>query len=199
MSVKMEDNMEKILVEVSARHIHLSRADMDTLFGEGSELHPIKDLSQPGQYASEERVTLKGPKSTAVVRVLGPLRKETQIELSLTDARTLGVKAQVRESGDLEGTTGGLTIIGPKGEVTVDRGVIAAKRHIHMTPADAEAFGVANGDVVAVKIVTDGRSVVFADTVVRVSEKFRLAMHIDTDEANAAAIAGEAQGELVAF
>lgn len=191
--------MEKILVEVSARHIHLSRADMDTLFGEGSELHPIKDLSQPGQFASEERVTLKGPKGTAGVRVLGPLRKETQIELSLTDARTLGVKAMVRESGDLEGTTGGLTIIGPKGEVTVERGVIAAKRHIHMTPADAEAFGVANGDVVAVKIVTDGRSVVFADTVVRVSENFKLAMHIDTDEANAAAIAGEAQGELVAF
>lgn len=191
--------MEKILVEVSARHIHLSRADMDTLFGEGSELHPIKDLSQPGQFASEERVTLKGPKGTAGVRVLGPLRKETQIELSLTDARTLGVKAMVRESGDLEGTNGGLTIIGPKGEVTVERGVIAAKRHIHMTPADAEAFGVANGDVVAVKIVTDGRSVVFADTVVRVSENFKLAMHIDTDEANAAAIAGEAQGELVAF
>ena len=189
--------MRTILVEVSARHIHLSRADMDVLFGEGSELHPIKDLSQPGQYASEEKVTLKGPKGTAGVRVLGPLRKETQVELSLTDARSLGVKAQVRESGDLEGTTGGLTIVGPKGEI--DRGVIAAKRHIHMTPADAEEFGVANGDVVAVKIQTNGRSVVFGDTVVRVSEKFSLAMHIDTDEANAAAIAGEAQGELVAF
>ena len=191
--------MRTILVEVSARHIHLSRADMDVLFGEGSELHPIKDLSQPGQYASEEKVTLKGPKGTAGVRVLGPLRKETQVELSLTDARSLGVKAQVRESGDLEGTTGGLTIVGPKGEITIDRGVIAAKRHIHMTPADAEEFGVANGDVVAVKIQTNGRSVVFGDTVVRVSEKFSLAMHIDTDEANAAAIACEAQGELVAF
>ena len=191
--------MRTILVEVSARHIHLCRADMDVLFGEGSELHPIKYLSQPGQYASEEKVTLKGPKGTAGVRVLGPLRKETQVELSLTDARTLGVKAMVRESGDLEGTTGGLTIVGPKGEIAIDRGVIAAKRHIHMTPADAAEFGVANGDVVAVKIQTNGRSVVFGDTVVRVSDNYSLAMHIDTDEANAAAIAGEAQGELVAF
>lgn len=191
--------MEKILVEVSARHIHLSRADMDVLFGEGSELHPIKYLSQPGQYASEEKVTLKGPKGTAGVRVLGPLRKETQVELSLTDARSLGVKAMIRESGVLDGTTGGLTIVGPKGEIALDRGVIAAKRHIHMTPADAEKFGVNNGDVVAVKVVTDGRSVVFADTVVRVSDSYSLAMHIDTDEANAAAISGTAEGEIVAF
>ncbi len=191
--------MRTILVEVSARHIHLSRADMDVLFGEGSELHPIKDLSQPGQFASEEKVTLKGPKGTAGVRVLGPLRKETQVELSLTDARSLGVKAQIRESGDLEGTTGGLTIVGPKGEIAIDRGVIAAKRHIHMTPEDAAEFGVNNGDIVAVKIETNGRSVVFADTVIRVSPNYRLAMHIDTDEANAAAIAGEAQGTLVAF
>jgi putative phosphotransacetylase len=172
---------------------------MDVLFGEGSELHPIKYLSQPGQYASEEKVTLKGPKGIAGVRVLGPLRKETQVELSLTDARSLGVKAMIRESGVLDGTTGGLTIVGPKGEVALDRGVIAAKRHIHMTPADAEKFGVNNGDVVAVKVVTDGRSVVFADTVVRVSDSYSLAMHIDTDEANAAAISGTAEGELVAF
>jgi putative phosphotransacetylase len=191
--------MRTILVEVSARHIHLSRADMDILFGEGSELHPIKDLSQPGQYASEEKVTLKGPKGTAGVRVLGPLRKETQVELSLTDARSLGVKAQIRESGDLEGTTGGLTIVGPKGEIAIERGVIAAKRHVHMTPEDAAEFGVNNGDIVAVRIETAGRSVVFADTVVRVSPNYSLAMHIDTDEANAAAIAGEAQGTLVAF
>jgi putative phosphotransacetylase len=191
--------MKTILVEVSARHIHLCRKDMDILFGEGSELHPIKYLSQPGQYASEEKVTLKGPKGTAGVRVLGPLRKETQIELSLTDARSLGVKAMVRESGELEGTTGGLTIVGPKGEVEATYGVIAAKRHIHMTPEDAEEFGVKNGDIVAVKIPTDGRSVIFGDTVVRVSPNYSLAMHIDTDEANAACIAGEAQGELVKF
>ena len=191
--------MEKILVEVSARHIHLSREDMDVLFGAGSELHPIKDLSQPGQYASDEKVMLKGPKGQASVRVLGPLRAETQVVLSLTDARTLGVKAMVRESGDLEGTTGGLTLVGPAGELEITRGVIAAKRHIHMTPADAEAYGVNNGDIVGVKIETDGRSVVFGDTVIRVSEKYALAMHIDTDEANAAAISGTAQGEIVKF
>jgi len=189
--------MRTILVEVSARHIHLSRADMDVLFGEGSELHPIKDLSQPGQYASEEKVTLKGPKGTAGVRVLGPLRKETQVELSLTDARSLGVKAQIRESGDLEGTTGGLTIVGPKGEIAIDRGVIAAKRHIHMTPEDAAEFGVNNGDIVAVKIETNGRSVVFADTVIRVSPNYSLAMHIDTDESNAACAFGEVYGEII--
>jgi putative phosphotransacetylase len=170
---------------------------MDVLFGEGSELHPIKYLSQPGQYASEEKVTLKGPKGTAGVRVLGPLRKETQVELSLTDARSLGVKAMIRESGVLDGTTGGLTIVGPKGEVALDRGVIAAKRHIHMTPADAEKFGVNNGDVVAVKVVTDGRSVVFADTVVRVSDSYRRAMHIDTDESNAISAANGLEGEII--
>ena len=191
--------MEKFLVEVSARHIHLNREDMDILFGEGSELHSIKDLSQPGQFASDEKVLLKGPKGSATVRVLGPLRPETQVELSLTDERSLGVKAMVRESGDLEGTTGGLTLVGPKGEKEITSGVIAAKRHIHMTPADAEAYGVNNGDIVGVKIETDGRSVVFGDTVIRVSEKYALAMHIDTDEANAAAISGTAQGEIVKF
>ena len=189
--------MEKILVEVSARHIHLSRADMDVLFGEGSELHPIKYLSQPGQYASEEKVTLKGPKGTAGVRVLGPLRKETQVELSLTDARSLGVKAMIRESGVLDGTTGGLTIVGPKGEIALDRGVIAAKRHIHMTPADAAEYGVQDKDVVSVKVETNGRALTFGDVVVRVSEKFSLAMHIDTDESNAACAVNGTMGELI--
>ncbi len=191
--------MEKFLVEVSARHIHLNREDMDILFGEGSELHNIKNLSQPGQFACEEKVLMKGPKGEATVRILGPLRPETQVELSLTDARSLGVKAMIRESGDLEGTAGGLTLVGPCGEKTLTSGIIAAKRHIHMTPADAEAYGVNNGDIVGVKIETDGRSVVFGDTVIRVSEKYALAMHIDTDEANAAAISGTAQGEIVKF
>ena len=191
--------MDKFLVEVSARHIHLNREDMDILFGAGSELHVKKMLSQPGQFASEEQVILKGPKGEMKLRVLGPLRKETQIEVSLTEARQLGVKALIRESGVLDGTEGGVTMVGPAGEKAIDRGIIAAKRHIHMTPADAAEFGVANGDVVAVKIQTNGRSVVFGDTVVRVSDNYSLAMHIDTDEANAAAIAGEAQGELVAF
>ena len=189
--------MDKFLVEVSARHIHLNREDMDILFGAGSELHPMKELSQPGQYASEEKVTLVGPKGKSSVRVLGPLRPETQVELSLTDARSLGVKAMIRESGDLEGTTGDLTLVGPAGEKAITCGVIAAKRHVHMTPADAERFGVENGEIVNIKIDTDGRSVVFGDTVIRVSEKYALAMHIDTDEANAAAISGTAEGTII--
>ena len=166
--------MDKFLVEVSARHIHLNREDMDILFGAGSELHPMKELSQPGQYASEEKVTLVGPKGKSSVRVLG-----------------------IRESGDLEGTTGDLTLVGPAGEKAITCGVIAAKRHVHMTPADAERFGVENGEIVNVKIDTDGRSVVFGDTVIRVSEKYALAMHIDTDEANAAAISGTAEGTII--
>ena len=193
----MEEMMDKFLVEVSARHIHLSREDMDILFGPGSELHPVKELSQPGQFAAEEKVTLVGPKGKSSVRVLGPLRDETQVELSLTDARSLGVKAMVRESGDLEGTTGDLTLIGTAGEKAITSGVIAAKRHVHMTPADAERFGVENGEIVNVKIDTDGRSLVFGDTVIRVSEKYALAMHIDTDEANAAAISGTAEGTII--
>ena len=191
--------MDKFLVEVSARHIHVTQADMDILFGKGSELHPVKELSQPGQFASEEKLTLKGPKGSLTARILGPLRSETQVEVSLTEARQLGVKAQIRESGDLEGTTGDLTLVGPAGEIALTKGVIAAKRHVHMTPADAEKYGVTNGEVVAVKIETAGRSVVFGDTVIRVSEKYSLAMHIDTDEANAAAISGTAQGEIVKF
>ena len=191
--------MEKFLVEVSARHIHVTQADMDILFGKGSELHPVKELSQPGQFASEEKLTLKGPKGSLTARILGPLRSETQVEVSLTEARQLGVKAQIRESGDLEGTTGDLTLVGPAGEIALTKGVIAAKRHVHMTPADAEKYGVTNGEVVAVKIETADRSVVFGDTVIRVSDKYSLAMHIDTDEANAAAISGTAQGEIVKF
>ena len=191
--------MDKFLVEVSARHIHVTQADMDILFGKGSELHPVKELSQPGQFASEEKLTLKGPKGSLTARILGPLRSETQVEVSLTEARQLGVKAQIRESGDLEGTTGDLTLVGPAGEIALTKGVIAAKRHVHMTPADAEKYGVTNGEVVAVKIETVGRSVVFGDTVIRVSDKYSLAMHIDTDEANAAAISGTAQGEIVKF
>ena len=191
--------MDKFLVEVSARHIHVTQADMDILFGKGSELHPVKELSQPGQFASEEKLTLKGPKGSLTARILGPLRSETQVEVSLTEARQLGVKAKIRESGDLEGTTGDLTLVGPAGEIALTKGVIAAKRHVHMTPADAEKYGVTNGEVVAVKIETAGRSVVFGDTVIRVSDKYSLAMHIDTDEANAAAISGTAQGEIVKF
>ena len=179
---------EKVLVEVSARHIHLTDADVEALFGPGYKLTVKKELSQPGQFASNEKVTIKGERGEMKLSVLGPTRPETQVELSLTEARTVGVKAMIRESGDIEGTQG-ITIIGPAGSIEITKGVIAAKRHIHMTPADAEKYGVTNGQIVSVKIDTDGRSLTFGDTVVRVSEKYALAMHIDTDEANALSVA----------
>ncbi|MFI3283973.1 MAG: phosphate propanoyltransferase [Erysipelotrichaceae bacterium] len=188
--------MEKFLVEVSARHIHVSQEVLEALFGEGAALTIRKELSQPGQFASGEKVKLVGPKSEMMVSILGPVRKDTQIELSLTDARNLGVKAPIRESGDVKGSTG-VKLVGPCGEVELEEGIIVAKRHIHMTEADAEKYGVSNGQVVGVEIETEGRSIVFKDTVVRVRNDFALAMHIDTDEANAAGIAGSAQGSIV--
>lgn len=187
----------KVLVETSARHVHLSEKDIETLFGKGATLTEKKPLSQPGQFACEERVTLVGPKkSIPNVIILGPARTATQVEVSLTDARTLGVTAPVRESGDVAGG-GTCKIVGPAGEVELECGVIAAKRHIHFTPADAEATGVADKEIVSVKIDSDGRSTVFGDVVVRVSPKFAAAMHIDTDEANAACAFGECYGEII--
>lgn len=169
------------------RHVHLSQQDLETLFGEGYQLTNKKDLSQPGQFACTERVDVVGSKKTlAGVTILGPVRGKSQVELSLTDARSIGVDAPIRESGDVAGS-GSCRLVGPKGEVELKEGVIAAKRHIHMTPADAEAFGVKDKDVVSVRIASAGRSLVFGDTVVRVSPKFALAMHIDTDESNAGA------------
>ncbi len=190
--------MANFIVETSARHIHLTTADIETLFGKGAELHNKKDLSQPGQFACEEKVELVGPKGSIKVSVLGPARKATQVELSFTDARTLGLKdVPVRESGDVAGTPG-LHLVGPAGEVELAEGVIIAKRHIHMTPADAEAFGVTNGQIVSVKVdCGNGRATVFGDTVVRVSTSYALAMHIDTDECNAAAAFGTVYGEIV--
>ena len=188
---------EKFLVETSARHVHLSQADIETLFGKGYTLTHKKDLSQPGQYACEERVTLVGPKKPiANVIILGPARPATQVELSFTDARTLGVSAPVRESGDVAGSAG-CKLVGPAGEVEIAEGVIAAKRHIHITPADAEEMGVEDKEIVSVKFDGEGRSIVFGDVVVRVSPKFAAAMHIDTDEANAAAAFGTVYGEIV--
>ena len=188
---------EKILVETSARHVHLSAADIDTLFGKGYTLTHKKDLSQPGQYACEERVTLVGPKKPiANVIILGPARPATQVELSYTDARTLGVSAPVRESGDVAGSAP-CKLVGPAGEVEIAEGVIVAKRHIHMTPADAEKYNVCDKEIVSVKLESDGRSTVFGDVVVRVNPNFALAMHIDTDEANAAAAFGEFYGEII--
>jgi putative phosphotransacetylase len=188
--------MKKILVETSARHVHLSAADLETLFGAGAALTFKKDLSQPGQFACEERVKLVGPKKEiANVIILGPVRPATQVELSYTDARTLGVDAPLRESGDLDGTPG-IKLVGPCGEVDITSGVIIAKRHIHMTPEDAAEFGVENGQVVSVK-VESGRSALLGDVVVRVSPKFALAMHIDTDESNAVCGFGKCYGDLV--
>lgn len=185
------------IVETSARHVHLTQADLETLFGAGYELTKKKDLSQPGQFACEERVTIVGgKKEMAGVSILGPVRRHTQVELSLTDARAIGVNAPIRESGDVAGS-GACKIIGPKGEIEVGEGVIVAQRHIHATPADAKALGVSNGDIVSVKIDTDGRSLIFGDVVVRVSDSSALAMHIDTDESNAAGCGREVFGEII--
>ncbi len=190
--------MEKtVLVEISARHVHVSEADLETLFGKGYKLTPKKDLSQPGQFACEERVTVVGPKKElAGVSILGPCRPATQVELSLTDARSIGVKAPIRESGDVKGS-GACKLVGPCGEVELTEGVIAAKRHIHMTPEDAEKYGIVDKQIVSVKIPTDERSLVFADVVARVSPSYSLAMHLDTDEANAAAIPGGCTGLIL--
>ena len=173
------------IVETSARHVHVSQEDLETLFGKGYELTKKKDLSQPGQYACNEKVTIVGSKKEMAASILGPVRPASQVEISLTDARSIGVDAPIRESGDVAGS-GSCKLVGPCGEVELKEGVIAAKRHIHATPEDAEKLGVKDKDVVSVKIDTDGRSLVFGDVVVRVSPKFALAMHIDTDESNAA-------------
>ena len=185
---------EKILVETSARHIHLTQETVEKLFGEGYQLTVKKMLSQPGQFATNEKLTIVGPKGELKASVLGPVRKANQVELSLTDARTIGVKALVRESGDIEGTEG-CKLVGPCGEVTIENGVIAAKRHIHFHSSDAEKFGVTNGQIVSVKVESQDRSLVFGDVVCRVSDKFSLAMHIDTDESNAAG--GPKEGTII--
>ena len=171
-------------IGVSNRHVHLDRADMDALFGPGSELTVKKMLGQPGQYASEETVTIRGPKGElSRVRVLGPLRAQTQVEISIADGFTLGVKPPVRESGQLKDTPG-IEIIGPCGSVKKDSGVIAALRHVHMTPKDAARFGVEDGQYIQTEI--DGlRGAILCNVLVRVSDKYALEMHIDVEEANA--------------
>ncbi len=189
---------KEVLVETSARHIHVSQADLETLFGKGYELTHKKDLSQPGQFACEERVQVIGAKGTfPKVSILGPVRPATQVELSASDARSIGVDAPCRESGDTAGS-GACKLVGPAGEVELSEGVIVAKRHIHATPADAEKYGVEDKQIVSVKIESDGRSLVFGDVVVRVSPSYALAMHIDTDEANAAFAKPGMMGEIIA-
>lgn len=185
-----------ILVEMSARHVHLTAEAVEILFGKGATLTEKRELSQPGQYLCEERVELVGPKkSIGNVSVLGPTRPENQVEISLTDARTLGVAAPIRMSGDVKGS-GAVTIKGPCGEIVLEEGVIAAMRHIHMVPETAEKLGVKDGQVVSVKVKGE-REVTFGETVIRISPKFADAMHIDTDEANAVALPRDAQGEII--
>ena len=186
----------KVLVETSARHVHLSQSTIDVLFGAGHSLTKKKDLSQPGQFACEEKVEVIGTKGSLKMSVLGPARKADQVEISLTDARSIGVSAPVRESGDIAGS-GACILRGPCGEVSISEGVIAAKRHIHLTPADAEAFGVEDKQIVKVRLDT-ARALIFDDVVVRVSPSFAAAMHIDTDESNAAGCAGTVYGEILA-
>lgn len=187
-----------IPVAVSARHIHLTDEAVEILFGEGHQLTPYKPLSQPGQYASEEKLTIVGPKrSIEGVRVLGPPRPACQVEISRTDEFFLGIDAPVRDSGDVKGSAG-CTLVGPAGSLTLTEGVICARRHIHMTPEDAEAFGVADRDVVEVAIASEGRDLIFGDVLIRVKSSYALEMHLDTDEANAAEVVPGQQGTLAA-
>ena len=188
----------QFIVETSARHVHVTQETLELLFGEGYQLTVKKELSQPGQFASNERITVVGPKKElASVSILGPCRKLNQVELSATDARSIGIDAPIRESGDVAGS-GACKLIGPKGEVELKEGVIVAKRHIHMTEKDAADFGVTNGEIVNVLIENgNGRKTIFGDTVIRVSNSYALAMHVDTDESNAAACARNQMGTIV--
>ncbi len=186
-----------VLIETSARHVHVSRKDLDILFGEGYQLTHKKDLSQPGQFACEERVAVIGPKgSFPAVSILGPERPATQVEISASDARSIGVVAPVRESGVIEGS-GACKLVGPKGEVELSEGVIVAKRHIHATPEDGEKYGVQDKQIVSVKVESDGRSLIFGDVVVRVNPAYALAMHIDTDESNAGFCTPGMMGDII--
>ncbi len=176
---------KEFIVETSARHVHLSQEHLEILFGKDATLTNKKDLSQPGQFACEERVEIVGPKkSIAGVSILGPVRPETQVELSATDARSIGINAPIRESGDVK-NSGGCKVVGPCGEVEIAEGVIVAKRHIHLTPADAAELEVSDKQIVSVKIETEDRTTIFGDVVCRVSPSYARAMHIDTDESNA--------------
>jgi putative phosphotransacetylase len=189
--------MEKLVpVSLSNRHIHVSKEHLEVLFGEGHELTKMKDLSQPGQYACEEKVDVVGPKGTLKgVRILGPVRPETQLEVSFYDARTMGVEAVVRASGNIKGTPG-CTIVGPKGQVELKEGVIVAARHIHMHTSDGEKFGLKDKDIVKVRVGNE-RAVVFENVMVRVHPDFALDMHIDIEEGNAAGVGNGTMGEII--
>lgn len=186
----------KVQVGISNKHLHLSEKDLAALFGEGYELTPTKDLVQPGQFASEEKVDIVGPKATLKgIRVLGPVRPETQVELAKTDARTIGIDAPVRESGKLDGTPG-CKLVGPKGEVQLDHGVIVALRHVHLNPEQAKEAGVKDKDVISIKIGGE-RGLVFDEVLVRSGDKHEKEIHLDTDEANAAGCEPSTEAELI--
>lgn len=192
----MEEPPEIVPISVSARHVHLTRTDMDILFGKGSNLTIQKKLSQPGQFAANEKVTVKGPKGIIEnVRVLGPLRSSTQIELSASDARRIGVQAVVRQSGDLEGTPG-VMILGSAGSIETEKGCIIAERHIHMTPDLAEMLNLKNGQQVSVEI-GGKRGGIFRHVSIRVRPDYAYDMHIDTDEANAYQIGAGTKGKII--
>ena len=176
--------------------MHLTQEAVDTLFGKGYQLTKKKDLSQPGQYACAEKVEVVGPKGSLMMSILGPTRPESQVEVSFTDARALGITPPVRESGDIAGTPGCTLRVG-ENTVELAEGVIVAKRHIHLTPEVAAEFGVADKQIVSVKVETEGRSLTFGDVICRVSPSYAPAMHIDTDEANAAAMKGVVEGEII--
>ena len=186
------------IVEISARHIHLTDRDMEQLFGKDEKLNPIKELSQPGQFASDKKLDVIGPKGKiSGVRILGPTRNDTQVELSATDARVIGVDPPVRESGDVN-LSASCVLVGPNGQVEIKQGVIIAKRHVHLTPSKANELNVKDKDIVWVKVKSQNeREIIFGDVVVRVSDKFFPAMHLDTDEANAVGLKGESVGEIV--
>lgn len=186
----------KVVVETSARHLHVSQEHLEILFGKGYQLTNKKDLSQPGQFACAEKVEVVGPKGSLKMSILGPVRPATQIEIAKSEARTLGVAAPIRESGKTEGTPG-CKLVGPCGEVDLTEGVMAAKRHIHMTPEDAEKAGIVDKQIVKLSVKSEGRSLIFDDVVARVSPKYATAAHLDTDEANAAGISGTVEGEII--
>ena len=196
--------MKEFIVETSARHVHVTQETLEVLCGAGFKLEVKKELLQPGEFLSGTKVDLVGPvnpktgKNTMLkgVSILGPVRDHNQVEISATDARGLKLPIFIRESGKIAGTPG-ITLVGPAGKVELKEGVIVAKRHIHMTPEDAQELGVNNGDIVKVQLNTKDRNLIFGDTVVRVSPKYKLAMHIDTDESNAACCAGEVRGYIV--
>ena len=188
----------KVMVETSAHHAHISKATLEILFGKGATLTNKKDLSQPGQFACAEKITVVGPRGEMKMSILGPERNADQVEISLTDARKLGLTVPVRESGDIANTPG-CKLVGPEGEVEIECGVIVAKRHIHLDTKTAEEFGLADKQIVSVKVGdSTGRSTIFGDVVIRVNENFAPAMHIDTDESNAAGLCGTVDGEIIA-